>query len=452
MRNTVANKFLNSFINIPLDRVYIENEIENITYGTIQDLIVNFHEQYSCLKGMNCAIKADSRFELAKNIPLISSVAKNIFLQPRGLDEDVVEEFYNKASIDFVVEVTNSVLNILKVTDKPIELDPSDDSSQVWLLSTSGTTGTPKLVSYQLAALMNTSQENINKGADYKWGLCYDLNRFAGVQVYLQAIASGSTLTISESKDELKDLVNLFIEKRVNCLSATPSFWRKILMTENSDELLLKRITMGGEIADQTIINSLRKYFSDAKIIHIYASTEAGVGFSVKDDKEGFPYQYIGKFKLPTIELRIVNNILWLKSDRGAEKLVNGALEVDENGFINTGDIVEIDNERVLFKGRSSGTINVGGNKVTPEEIETVLNSYSGVVLSQVFGKKNSVLGMLVNAEVISKFTLSPDEKKQFKKDLISFCKGKLEPFKIPAMIKFVDNIEVNESGKIVRK
>lgn len=443
----MLNLFTESYNLIPSDRIYVQNDLETITYGEIQSSISKFQEKYNFLAGKNCALLSNSRFELAKQLPLIASVANKIFLQPQCLKDEVAKEFYSKGEIEYLINISHDGLDIKEVGCVSVLAN----SEQEWLLSTSGTTGTPKLVSYNVDSLMKGSKKDLVKGLGFKWGLCYDLNRFAGIQVYLQAIASGSSLTISESSDDLNFIVNVFTDKKVNCLSATPSFWRKVLMTKDSNALPLKRITLGGEIADQTVLDSLRKHFIDATVIHIYASTEAGVGFTVKDGKEGFPGDYLEHSKLASIDLKIVDDMLWIKSDRGADNLLNGKLDVDGDGFINTGDIVEIINGRVLFIGRDSGTINVGGNKVIPEEIESVLNSHPEVIQSRVFGKKNPVMGMLVNAEIISKKELTKDEMKVFKGELISFCKITLEPFKVPAMMKFVDSIAVNESGKIVR-
>lgn len=448
MRSIVINPFVDMFNLIPSERIYIRNEFEKVTYGNVQQLTSLFSKKYSYLVGKNCALVTHSRFELAKVLPLIASVANKIFLQPICLNEDVEKEFYKKSDIQYVINVSDSGISTTKLSDVNHVKAPE----QEWLLSTSGTTGTPKLISYKLASLMKTSKKDLMRGSDFKWGLCYDLNRFAGLQVYLQAIASGSSLTISESSDKLSDIIKKFIHHNVNCLSATPSFWRKILMTKGSQSLNFKRITLGGEISDQTVLNSLKKHYENSNIVHIYASTEAGVGFSVKDGFSGFPLEYIGPSKLSSVELKIVNDILWINSDRAASRILNGAIEIDTAGFINTGDIVEIKNDRVLFIGRESGTINVGGNKVIPEEIEAILNSHPNVFQSKVFGKKNPVMGMLVYAEIVSGIHIQIDDKKAFKRELISYCKDKLESFKIPAIIKFVENIVINESGKIVRK
>ena len=165
----------------------------------------------------------------------------------------------------------------------------------------------------------------------------------------------------------------------------------------------------------------------------------------------GFPLDYIGPSNKSTIELKIVDNILWITSEGGASSILSGSLMIDECKFINTGDIVQIIDNRVLFIGRESGTINVGGNKVIPEEVESVLNRHPDVLQVRVFGKKNSVLGMLVNAEIVVESSRELASEKALKKELLLFCKVELEPFKVPAVIKIVEEIAINESGKIVR-
>ena len=448
MNPTQTNQFFEAIKGIPTDRIYIQDESHTLTYGDIYPIIKNFSEEHHYLEGKHCALVTSSRYDLAKYLPVLASLASKIYLQPSCLNEETVQEFYKKSEIEYVITITNTGVDIneIYVSKKDKNLN------QEWLLSTSGTSGTPKLLSYSIDKLMLTSKKNIKQGSEFRWGLCYDLNRFAGLQVYLQAISSGSPLTIAEGASDPSDIVKLFANKSVNCLSGTPSFWRKILMTQGSKRLDFKRITLGGEIADQAILSSLRNVYKGSKISHIYASTEAGVGFSVQDGLMGFPAEYLESTSQLGVELKIVDDLLWIKSKGSASNILSGNLIIDKNGFINTGDIVEIKDNRVLFVGRDSGAINVGGNKFIPEEVESILNNCPEVLQSRVFGKKNSVLGMLVNAEIVAQDLCDIEQEKALKKQLISVCKSKLEPFKVPAVIKFVKEIAVNESGKIVRK
>ena len=447
MNHIQSNQFVEIFRAIPVDRTYIKNELQALTYGDINLLIKQFRKQYAYLAGKHCALVTSSRYELAKYLPMVASLASKIYLQPSCLNKETAEQFHIKSGIEYIITISNSGVDTKEIFVSKLD----ENRDQEWLLSTSGTSGTPKLVTYSLERLMFTSKKNLLRGNEFSWGLCYDLNRFAGLQVYFQAISSGSSLAIVEASCAPSDVVKLFAKNHVNCLSGTPSFWRKFLMTQGSNLIDLRRITLGGEIADQAVLSSLSKVFKNSKISHIYASTEAGVGFSVQDGLTGFPLEYIDSSNQSGVELKILDNILWVKSKGSASEILSGSLIIDKCGFINTGDIVEIKDNRVLFVGRDSGTINVGGNKVIPEEVESILNGCADVLQSRVFGKKNSVLGMLVNAEIVVKSSYGLEQEKALKKELIFLCKSELEAFKVPVVIKIVEEIAVNDAGKIVR-
>ncbi|WP_345868764.1 class I adenylate-forming enzyme family protein [Shewanella algae] len=450
MKNTQIEKqeTLLDFLNkVPAERPFIVYKHGAITYSQMIEISNSFLEKYSLYQNSNIAVKFDSRELAVKYLPAISYLAKNLLILPDGLDVSTEQDFFLKANINYYFYFKGGDVEVGIISDHV-----SDDYQRRWILATSGTTGTPKLVSYELERLTGTAKTDLEKGGVYNWALVYDVNRFAGLQVYFQSIRSGSKLTILESHNSVSEVIDLLISTNVNCLSATPSFYRKLLMEPSSHSIDLKRITLGGEIADQTILNTLKNTYQEAKIIHIYASTEAGVGFSVNDLREGFPTSFLDdlsdeSYFHPKIKLK--DGTLWIKSKNSSNVAISGLLEFDDDGYINTGDLVSIVNDRVLFMGRESGTINVGGNKVLPEEVERIILKHDAVSECHVFGKKNSMMGMLVACNVVLKD--SCDDLSKLKKDIQSFCYEQLEPFKVPALIKFVDEIEKNSVGKIMR-
>lgn len=441
----INNQFLTLIKKVPGDRVFLRLKNSCVLYEDLFDRINLFESEYSFLKGKNCAVKSNDRETLAVYIPAIVNLVENVFLQPSNLSENEVNELYHYAGIDCVIELDAGLVYV-KVIKENVEQENSESSK--WILATSGTTSTPKLASYEFNSLTSTVVKNIDKGAEYIWGLNYDLNRFAGLQVYFQAILSGSSLVVAENNWSVEATVTAFLAGGVNVMSATPSFWRRLLMCPSATDLGLKRITLGGEISSQLILSALIKAYPEAKIIHIYASTEAGVGFTVKDGLEGFPIKLLGSSE--GVDLKIENGTLWVKSNRSSDKLLKGKINTDSEGYIDSGDLVEIKGNRVYFLGRDSGAINVGGNKVIPEEIETIINSLDYVLESRVYGKSNSILGMIVAAD-IALCKSNNSDKKEIKKNLIEYCRARLESFKVPALLKFVDSIEVNETGKVQR-
>jgi acyl-CoA synthetase (AMP-forming)/AMP-acid ligase II len=209
----------------------------------------------------------------------------------------------------------------------------------------------------------------------------------------------------------------------------------------------LRQATLGGEIADQPTLNAVRAAFPAARLSHIYASTEAGVGFSVTDGLAGFPLAYLDKAP-GNVRLKIEKDILWLRPPVTA--LVPGlpGIEVDAAGYVRSGDQVLAEGGRVLFLGRENGLINIGGVKVYPETVEAVVKTVSGVALVQVFAKRSPVTGALVVAEVQLEAGADPDITRQ---RIQETCRGRLDREAVPAIIRFVAEFTTNAAGKLVR-
>ncbi|RUO70883.1 AMP-binding protein [Pseudidiomarina salinarum] len=318
-----------------------------------------------------------------------------------------------------------------------------------WVIATSGTTGIPKLISHTTETLTKTSKHDTDRGKDFIWGLVYDPLRFAGLQVVLQSLASGSCLVFLNVNAAIKHQAIEMVEHRVNALSATPSYWRKLLMSAELKKHEFKQITLGGEPTDQAVLTALKSNFPSSRIAHIYASTEAGVGFSVTDGLAGFPLDYItdgvngNRIKIG------LNGTLLIKPNGFVPEMVNGACLQDDDGYIDTGDLVEQTADRVFFLGRDSGAINVGGNKVIPEEVESVIRSVPGVEEALVKAKRSGMMGSLVVADVRACSYIA--DTTTLKTEIIIRCKAELDSYKVPVMIRFVEEIASNSAGKVLR-
>ena len=323
--------------------------------------------------------------------------------------------------------------------------DTPDIEDTQWVLTTSGTTSTPKLVSHNLAALVSTAKADTGKGSAYCWGLLYDPARFAGLQVVLQALRGGSALALAPETVPFEERIDFFARVGVNALSATPTLWRKLLMSGRAKYLPLKMATLGGEIADQKVLTAVQSEFPQARVRHVYASTEAGVGFSVADGLEGFPAEWLN-VPPQDVEIKIIEGELVLRSARTAVAYHGGSTLRDAKGWVATGDRVESDGTRVRFVGRLNGAINVGGDKVFPEAVERVLMSHPSVATAVVRGKKSTFSGALVEALVVT--ALSQADDAALRRDLLEICRMHLPKHAVPALIRFVSAIEANSSGK----
>jgi acyl-coenzyme A synthetase/AMP-(fatty) acid ligase len=318
------------------------------------------------------------------------------------------------------------------------------------VLPTSGTTGTPKLVSHSLESLTRTTRVDIQRAADCRWGLLYDYARFAGLQVVLQALLPGATLIAPSPAASLAKQVTALARGGCTHLSATPTLWRKILMTEGNEQLKLRQITLGGEIVEERVLRALRHRFPQARITHIYASTEAGVGFSVSDGHEGFPANYLAESPAG-IELRVRNGKLFVRNSSVQPRYVGTVDQfADDQGFVDTGDLVTLRGDRYVFLGRETGVINVGGNKVHPEEVEQVLMSHPEVWQARVSSKKNPITGSLVVAEIVTGNDVQ--DPTALRISITDLCHARLARHKVPALIRIVKELPCSATGKLARE
>ena len=162
-------------------------------------------------------------------------------------------------------------------------------------LESSGTTGTPKRLRHELSRLRGRLRGIAEEGA--RWLLTYDPGAFAGLQVMLTAAAAGALLVAAPNGNggggtgTIAALAQAARQHAVTHISGTPSFWRAFLMALGDLELPLAAVTLGGEAADQPLLDRLAERFPRARLRHIYASTEAGALFAVADGRAGDHHQ-----------------------------------------------------------------------------------------------------------------------------------------------------------------
>jgi acyl-coenzyme A synthetase/AMP-(fatty) acid ligase len=221
------------------------------------------------------------------------------------------------------------------------------------------------------------------------------------------------------------------------------------MMSAAAGKFVPRYVRLSGEIADQAILDHLRTTYPGSEVTHAFASTEAGVAFDVCDGLAGFPASYIGRHG--EVQIQIADGSLRIKSQRNALGYLGksaGSL-FDDDGFVDTGDIVEVREGRCHFVGRRGGVINIGGQKVYPEEIEAVINQHPEVQVSMVRARKNPITGAIVIAEVVAASQHAPLE--TLKREIFEACRATLSRYKVPASIRFVPLIEVAASGKLGR-
>lgn len=300
---------------------------------------------------------------------------------------------------------------------------------------TSGTTGQPKKVAHTVQGLTRSIRIS-PKHLSQIWAFAYSPTHMAGLQVFFQAFANKNILVNVFSKSRT-EVYKLLVDYHITHISATPTFYRLLLPVENS-YIEVERVTLGGERSDGKLYYSILSIFPNAQINNIYASTEAGSLFAAKGDLFQIPAELNDKIKVVDDELLIHRTLLG-KSDSFSYN----------REYYNSGDLIEwVDLVNGLFriKGRKNELINVGGYKVNPGEIENVLNQLDGVQQALVYGKPNSVLGHILCAEIkVEEGTVLSEL------SIRHWLTDKLQEFKIPRRIKFVESFSLTRTGKLKR-
>ena len=410
------------------------------------------------------AIRTQAKDAKSKRVMLVSNTpgetlltmlaldgfASHLLLAGSTIDECTMHDLVLRAQIEKVFASGHPEWETFQSQGDTVSQLTGDESSETkWIIPTSGTTGAPKLVEHSLAAMSSSVRRDINRGGDFVWGLMYDVTRFAGIQVILQAIIGGSSIAIPESMDDMETVGRNFYDAGVNAISATPSMWRKMVMAGILDRLNLEILTLGGEPADDRILTELRTRFPASRITHIYASTEAGVGFSVTDGKAGFPSSFIDRELPGGVKIRVDSDMRLILSKKTQYGRYIGPDNLyDKEGWINSGDLVEMKGDRYYFRGRENGTINVGGQKLQPSEVEEIILAIPGVAMALVRARPNPVMGSLVEALVVP---TKQEHMGSLKEEILRECRSRLPAFKVPAIIKFTDEIPLTQAGKIKR-
>jgi acyl-coenzyme A synthetase/AMP-(fatty) acid ligase len=418
----------------------------------------------SALSGSSVAIVTDEQLAAALALLDLDGVARRMVVVPAGLPLDHLAAILAEAEVDTIVTDCDpaafaglGVARIVRCGLPAAATEPPHDSPQSteWVLLTSGTTGVPKMVVHSLAGLIAAIGPAPPAGKPVVWATFYDIRRYGGLQIFLRAVMGARSLVLSKAGEPIADHLVRLGACGVTHVSGTPSHWRRALMCASAAAIAPDYVRLSGEVSDQAILNALRATYPDARIGHAYASTEAGVGFAVDDGLEGFPASLLERTQ-SDIRMKVENGSLRVRSSGAASRYLNRAGEplTEADGYIDTGDMVELRDGRYYFVGRRGGIINVGGLKVHPEEVEAVINRHRGVRMSLVKARRSPIIGAIVVADVVLDEETSAAASAgghTLKDEIIQHCRSALPQHKVPAAIRFVPALAVTTAGKLQR-
>jgi acyl-coenzyme A synthetase/AMP-(fatty) acid ligase len=344
-----------------------------------------------------------------------------------SLDLEVNIEATYVSSPDKSINNIRSFISFLQTNKNNLYID----------IYTSGTTGKPQKITQPLSNIIRSVKID-TQNADDVWAFAYNPTHFAGLQVFFQALFNQNSMIYCFHGNFETVAADLY-KYSVNRLSCTPTFIKMLIPFLTQKLPLVKTLTFGGEKFDQNVKTKLLDIFPSARIVNVYASTEGGSLLATDGEYFKIPNRYTGLIKIDSGKHLLIHKSLTGVSNR---------LDIQDEWY-NTGDLVEyIDDLRFKIIGRSSDIINVGGYKVHPSEVEQVIRQVKDVKDLIVYGRKNSLTGSVIAADIIVN---SEADKDTVKKKIIEIAKNSLQEWKMPRILNFVDKFELTHTGKIKR-
>lgn len=345
-------------------------------------------------------------------------------------------------SLEEISIIDESTINKRDKIDNKVFNSIEEVINEIWKSSskitifTSGTTGQPKNVVHTIETLSRNVKKHTGHTNDI-WGFAFNPTHMAGLQVFFQALSNLNPI-INLFEESREKIFGLITSNNITHISATPTFYRLLLPIEMSFPTV-KRISFGGEKSDRKLYDKICGMFPMAKVTNIYASTEAGTLFSSKGDCFVIPESISDKIKVDDDELLIHQSLLGISDNFIIEK-----------EYYHSGDLIEWVDEKngvFRFKSRKNELINVGGYKVNPHETEEAISNLPGVQQVIVYHKENSVIGNVLCADIVKNpnTEISTIEIKKI-------LKQKLQDFKVPRVINFVNSLSITRTGKVKRK
>lgn len=398
-----------------------------------------------------------------------------------------IHPFLSSQSIDFLVEYfsIHHAGAVAVPLEKMMDIEPySVPQGVADILFTTGTTGKSKGVMISHSTILANAENLIAAQGfhhDLTFIICGPLNHIGSLSKVYPIIMVGGTLHILEGMKDLNaffaamdDVENGMMqaeasERHGNRKFATflvPASIRMLLsfaperLSNYADKI--EFIETGAAPISHSDMEKLCELLPKSRLFNTYASTETGI-IATYDYNHGecvagclgkpmrhshfFVVDEDGhKLSAPMSVGKVVCSGKTLMSGYYGDEALTQSVLID--GTLYTSDLGEIDAEgRLHLKGRDGDTINVGGYKVNPTEVEDVALALSSVKDCVCIPVNHRVLGTVLKLLVVLQDGFQLD-----KRQLALALREKLAAYKVPMQYEQVESILRTFNGKIDRK
>lgn len=311
------------------------------------------------------------------------------------------------------------------------------------VLFSSGTTGRSKATVLDFARILARYGEPTRPARTLAF---LNLDHIGGINTLLHTLSQGGALvTVAERTADT--VCAAVAAHRVQVLPTTPTFLNMLLISgayQRHDTGTLKLITYGTEPMPLRTLRSLKAALPEVRFKQTYGLSELGI-MPTKSKSDDSLWVKLGG---DGFDHRVVDGILWIRSDTAMLGYLNAPAPFDAHGYFNTQDAVEVDGDYVRILGRKSEIINVAGEKVYPSEVENTLLEIPNIAEATVSGRPSHVTGMVVKATVK---LVEPAERADVVRAVREHCARRLEAYKVPVVVEISEADQHSDRFKKIR-
>lgn len=381
--------------------------------------------------GMVVALEGENSLSLI-GLLLALAANKNIIVPLKTENEKQANELKELAQVNYSINLDDKMprfKNLPYCSEHTYYKTLRNDHHAGMILFSSGTTGKPKGIVLSFSKMIEKAalRESNTRILSF---LNYD--HVGGLNTILYSLFSGGCVIFPIDRG-VKNVLDTIQKWRVEVLPTTPTFINMLLMSNSIadyDVSSLSLITYGTEAMPAVTLERATDLFPHARFKQTYGLSEVGI-LPTKSKNSNELWLKIGG---SGFDYKIVDNVLWIKSDMAMLGYLNADAPFDDEGYFNTQDMVDIDGDYIRIRGRQSEIINIAGEKVYPAEIEGVLCQVDNVLDVVVMPEKNPVTGMGIKALICHEKNCDISE---LRRQIIIYAKEHLAGYKQPMLYNF---------------
>ncbi|MCF7980471.1 MAG: fatty acid--CoA ligase family protein [Pseudomonadales bacterium] len=421
-------------------------------HATYKDLLDRYHHFRQWLDAQQippyAVVSFDGDYSPDAIALFLALASRNNICVPLSLDsKNHFNEFRDIGMTEYDISLTSDAPALTatgRTADHPLYAELKHKQSPGLVLFSSGSTGKSKAIVQDLGKLLSKFR---TPRKALRMLIFLQLDHIGGVNSLFYSLANNGTVIVADKRDPVS--VCRAIETfQAELLPTSPTFLNLLLLSRAHQDFhldSLKLITYGTEPMQPSTLERINQLFPQATLQQTYGLSEVGILRSKSRAQDSLWIKVGGE----AFTTKIVNGTLWIKSESAMLGYLNAPNPFDDEGFLNTGDKVEQDGEWLRILGRESDIINVGGQKVYPAEVESVLLEMDCVEDVVVFGQDHPITGKIVATKVLLN---SPLSLREFKAQALTFCNSRLQSYKIPSKFYLSDEATYNERFKRMRR